>query len=66
MVRGQLRTVVLCAATDKSKVDVAIALEKPIGYFSAVREVTITIPEGSRPGEFEVFVGFDRNIPGAG
>lgn len=53
-------------ATDKSKVDVAIALEKPIGYFSAVREVTITIPEGSRPGEFEVFVGFDRNIPGAG
>jgi hypothetical protein len=24
------------------------------------------IPEGARPGEFEVFVGFDRNIPNAG
>jgi hypothetical protein len=53
-------------ATDKLKIDVAIALEKPIGYFSSVRELTITIPEGSRPGEFDVFVGFDRNIPGAG
>jgi predicted RNA-binding protein with TRAM domain len=53
-------------ATDKLKIDVAVALEKPIGYFSSVREVTITVPEGARPGEFEVFVGFDRNIPGAG
>jgi hypothetical protein len=53
-------------ATDKLKVDVAITLDKPIGYFSSVREVTITVPEGSRPGEFEVYVGFDRNIPGAG
>jgi hypothetical protein len=31
-----------------------------------VRTVTFTIPEGTRPGEFEVFVGFDRNVPGAG
>jgi hypothetical protein len=53
-------------ATEKLKVDVAVALEKPIGYFSSVREITITVPEGARAGEFEVFVGFDRNIPGAG
>ena len=53
-------------ATDKLKVDVGVALEKPIGYFSAVRSVTFNIPEGVRPGEYEVFVGFDRNIPGAG
>lgn len=52
--------------TDKSVIDVDISLEKPIGYFSQVRTVTFNIPEGTRPGEYEVFVGFDRNIPGAG
>jgi hypothetical protein len=53
-------------ASDKMKVDVSVAVDKPIGYFSMVRTVTFNIPEGSRPGEFEVFVGFDRNVPGAG
>jgi hypothetical protein len=52
--------------TDKARVDVAVALEKPIGYFSLVRTVTIPMPEGSRPAEFEVFVAFDRAAPGAG
>ena len=52
--------------TDKVRVDVDVALDKPIGYFSVVRSVSFTIPEGSRPGEFEVYVGFDRNVPGAG
>jgi hypothetical protein len=52
--------------TDKVAVDVDIALEKPIGYFSLVRTVTFPFPEGSRPAEFEVFVGFDRATPGAG
>jgi hypothetical protein len=51
---------------DKVKVDVDIALEKPIGYFSMVRTVTFPLAEGSRPAEFEVFVGFDRATPGAG
>jgi hypothetical protein len=53
-------------ATDKARVDVDLALDNPIGYFSVVRQVTFDIPEGSRPGEFEVYVGFDRTIPGAG
>lgn len=53
-------------AQDAIRIDVPVALDKPIGYFSAVREVTFTVPEGSRPGDFEVYVGFDRNIPGAG
>ena len=53
-------------AGDALKVDVDIAVEKPIGYFSAVRAITIPVPEGSRPGEFEIFVGFDRAVPGAG
>ena len=52
--------------TEKIKIDVDIALEKPIGYFSIVRSVTFPMPEGSRPAEYEVNVGFDRNTPGAG
>ncbi len=47
-------------------VDVAVGLDKPIGYFSAVRTVTFDIPEGSRPGEFELVVGFDGKAAGAG
>jgi hypothetical protein len=53
-------------ATDSMSVDTAVAVDKPIGYFSAVRTVTFDIPEGSRPGEFEVFVGFDQKSQGAG
>jgi hypothetical protein len=53
-------------ATEKARVDVDVALDNPIGYFSFVREVSFDIPEGSRPGEYEVYVGFDRTIPGAG
>jgi hypothetical protein len=51
---------------DKLRVDATVAVENPIGYFSAVRTVTFNVPEGARPGEFEVFVGFDRNTPNAG
>jgi hypothetical protein len=53
-------------ATAQVKIDVDVSLDKPIGYFSVVRSVTFAVPEGSRPGEFEVYVGFDRNVPGAG
>jgi hypothetical protein len=53
-------------ATDTVKIDVDVAVDKPIGYFSAVKAITIPIPEGSRPGEFEILVGFDRAVPGAG
>lgn len=52
--------------TDKLRVDASVAVENPIGYFSAVRELTFEVPEGARPGEFEVYVGFDRNTPNAG
>lgn len=51
---------------DRLSVDVAVGLDKPIGYFSAVRTVTFDIPEGSRPGEFEIVVGFDGKAAGAG
>jgi hypothetical protein len=53
-------------AGDKVSVDVAVGLDKPIGYFSAVRTVTFDIPEGSRAGEFELVVGFDGKAAGAG
>lgn len=52
--------------TDKATIDVQISPDKPIGYFSSVRTVSFTVPEGARPGEFEVFVGFDQKAPGAG
>jgi hypothetical protein len=51
---------------DKIKVDVDVSLDKPIGYFSVVRSLTFAVPEGSRPREYEVYVGFDRTTPGAG
>ena len=53
-------------AGDSMNVGVAVAVDNPIGYFSAVRTVTFDIPEGTRPGEFELFVGFDQNAQGAG
>lgn len=52
--------------TDAVQVRVDVAVDKPIGYFSIVRSVSFTVPEGSRPADYEVFVGFDRNVPGAG
>lgn len=52
--------------TDKLRVDASVAVENPIGYFSAVRSVTFDVPEGARAGEFEVYVGFDRATPNAG
>ncbi len=51
---------------DRMNVDVNVTVENPIGYFSAVRTVTFDIPEGSRPGDYQVFVAFDRKVPGAG
>ena len=53
-------------STDKLKVEVDVVIDKPIGYFSVVRSISFPIPEGSRPGEYEVHVGFDRAAPGAG
>jgi len=51
---------------DAMAVDVAVSVDRPIGYFSIVRTVSFQIPEGTRPAEYEVFVGFDRNLPNAG
>lgn len=54
----------LAATTVRVPVDVAI--EKPIGYFSTTQTLTVPVPEGARPGDLEIQLGFDRNVPGAG
>ncbi|CAN0392010.1 unnamed protein product, partial [Phaeothamnion confervicola] len=51
---------------ENMRIETAVSVDKPIGYFSAVRTVTFDLPVGSRPGEFELNVSFERNIPGAG
>lgn len=51
---------------ENMRIETSVSTDKPIGYFSAVRTVTFDIPVGSRPGEFEIVVSFDRNVPGAG
>lgn len=53
-------------STEKLRVDAQVTMDRPIGYFSLVRTVTFNLPVGTRPGEFELFVGFERTIPGAG
>lgn len=51
---------------EKGTIEVVMSADKPIGYFSSVKTITFPVPEGSRPGEFEVFVGFNQKAPGAG
>ncbi len=47
-------------AADKMVVSADVSVESPIGYFSQVKTVTFNIPQGTRPGEYEVFVGFEQ------
>ena len=46
-------------ATDRSRSTSTSPLDKPIGYFSVGAHGDVQHPEGTRPGEFEVYVGFD-------
>jgi hypothetical protein len=52
--------------TDSVNVDVNVGADKPIAYFSTVRTLTFPIPEGSRPGEFQLVVGFSSSPAGSG
>lgn len=49
-------------SSEDMSIAVDVSVENPIGYFSQVRTVTFAIPQGTRPGEFEVLVGFDRAV----
>jgi len=47
-------------AKDALTVNTDVAVENPIGYFSAVRTITFPVPEGARPGDLVVRVGFHK------
>lgn len=53
-------------ATQKLVINVTIPNDKPVGYFSAVRETTFPIAPGVPPGDYRLFVAFDRTAPGTG
>lgn len=53
-------------AEEKLTIVADVSLEKPISYFSQVKLLTFNIPQGARPGEFEVFVGFNSPQPDLG
>ena len=60
-------------SSENIDIAVDVAVDNPIAYFSHVQSVSFAIPEGTRPGEFEVYVGFDdqrstagRPVPGRG
>lgn len=53
-------------ATDKMSVTTTIPPDSPAGYFSMVREIAFPIVVGTRPEDYKVFVGLDRNVAGAG
>jgi len=53
-------------STEKVNVKVKIPQGMPVGYFSAVRQVSFAVKSGVPAGDYNVFVAFDRNAPGAG
>jgi hypothetical protein len=46
-------------SSENITIAVDVAVDNPIAYFSHVQTVSFAIPEGTRPGEFEVYVGFE-------
>lgn len=46
--------------TDRLEVQTAVDQTRPMGHFSAVRTVTVDLPEGSRPADFNVVVTFEK------
>lgn len=40
--------------------DVAIAPDSPIAYFSTVRAISFVVPEGARPSDYRLVVAFDK------
>ncbi len=52
--------------TQKITVPVNIAADNPVGYFSTVRDIPINLPPGAQPGDYRLFIAFDRTAAGAG
>lgn len=52
--------------TQKISIGVTIPSDNPVGYFSTVREISFTLAPGVPPGDYQLFVAFDRGTSGAG
>jgi hypothetical protein len=53
-------------STQSVSLNVTIPADNPVGYFSTVRELSFTLPPGVPPGDFKLFIAFDRSMPGSG
>jgi len=47
-------------STQRISIDVTIPADNPVGYFSTVRELSFALPAGVPPGDFKLFIAFDR------
>ena len=45
---------------DSLRVEVDVAPDQPIGYFSSVRTLTFDVPEGARSADYKLYVAFDK------
>ncbi len=52
--------------TEKISLAVTIPDDNPVGYFSTVREISFTLAPGVPPGDYKLFIAFDRSASGAG
>lgn len=52
--------------SQKVALGVTIPADSPVGYFSTVKEVSFALPPGVPPGDFKLYIAFDRTGPGAG
>jgi len=45
-------------ATDKMTITTTIPADKPVGYFSMVRQISFPVQVGTRPEDYKIFVAF--------
>ncbi len=53
-------------STQDFAIDVTIPNDNPVGYFSAVRDVSFALAPGVTPSDYQLFIAFDRSAPGSG
>lgn len=51
--------------TERRMVEVQLRQENPVGYFSVVQTISFEAEAGTSPSSYQLFVAFDREIPGA-
>ena len=50
--------------SDSIRISVTVPPNKPIAYFSSVKTLSFTIPEGVRPVDYRIYVAFERKPTG--